>query len=346
MQLRKKYLLLLGLLFTIAATPIEAAIIDTVCVGQEGEVYFTIATPGTSYQWTVEGGNIVSDTDSSAVVVDWDTIPGIFDITLISANKQGCPGDTLIAQVWVVKEVEVRITGPAGLCLGDSITLTASGAEIYSWDDGGTGSTRSFKPNSNITLKVSGYIGYCLVDTTSYRVQVNPVPIADFTFSPDPPLLGDIVEFKDKSEGATRREWYIDSDSVTSVEKDPVHPFNDAGNKEVMLIAINEYGCSDTAIKVLKIDQDANIYIPTAFSPDGDGINDYFSIASTGLESLQVDIYNRWGQHIYSFTGVDGRWDGTHKGEPVPIGAYVYTLSASAVNKRKYYLNGSITVIK
>lgn len=84
------------------------------------------------------------------------------------------------------------------------------------------------------------------------------------------------------------------------------------------------------------------MYIPSAFSPNGDGINDMFGVKGEGIRDFQILIYNRWGEVIFESTDARKQWDGMFKGNPVEQGTYVYKLYASGIMKAK---TGAVTVI-
>ncbi len=85
-----------------------------------------------------------------------------------------------------------------------------------------------------------------------------------------------------------------------------------------------------------------SMYIPSAFSPNGDGINDMFGVKGEGIKDFQILIYNRWGEVIFETTEARKQWDGKYNGNPVEQGTYVYKLFASGVKKPR---TGAVTVI-
>ena len=68
------------------------------------------------------------------------------------------------------------------------------------------------------------------------------------------------------------------------------------------------------------------LYAPNAFSPDSDGINDFFKISGQGILDFQIEIYNRWGQMVYKSDDLSKGWNGTFKGENLPTGSYIYKI--------------------
>ena len=85
-----------------------------------------------------------------------------------------------------------------------------------------------------------------------------------------------------------------------------------------------------------------SIYIPSAFTPNGDGLNDTFGVKGEGIKNYHILIYNRWGEVIFESTEARKQWDGRYKGRPVEQGVYVYKLFAAGMKKGR---TGSVTVI-
>src|SRR5690606_3208950 len=108
----------------------------------------------------------------------------------------------------------------------------------------------------------------------------------------------------------------------------------------IEVIATNNIGCVDTAsITVTVTPTDEEIYIPNAFTPNGDGVNDIFKAYGNSIQSVELSIFNQWGEQIYHSSNGTLGWDGKHKGKLQPSGVYVYVmritlLSGTQVNKK------------
>ena len=87
-------------------------------------------------------------------------------------------------------------------------------------------------------------------------------------------------------------------------------------------------------------------YIPSAFTPNGDGVNDTFGIQGESINAFSIEIYNRWGQLVYQSQDATETWDGRYKGITAPQGAYVYKLTASSVTGRTSVKNGTVNLIQ
>ncbi len=153
------------------------------------------------------------------------------------------------------------------------------------------------------------------------------------------------VTFSNTSTGANSYNWsFGDGNSSTSVS--PTNTYTNVGTYTVVLAAINGT-CTDT----FRINVIANIattiIIPNIFSPNGDGINDEFFIPNTGMNSLNCDIFNRWGQLLHSITAPNQGWDGiTPNGDKAPDGTYMYILQAQGLDGKTYKQQGTVTLVR
>ena len=92
----------------------------------------------------------------------------------------------------------------------------------------------------------------------------------------------------------------------------------------------------------IKVPQEHALFVPNVFSPDGDGVNDYFQVMGKGLDHITIEIYNRWGQQVFVAPNLNEVWDGKYRGKPCPIGTYVYQLKID----KKPSQSGTVTLIR
>lgn len=113
------------------------------------------------------------------------------------------------------------------------------------------------------------------------------------------------------------------------------------------VIGYGKFGCSDTATVMVNVDFSSNVGMPSAFSPNGDGLNDVFKIGNINFEKMtEFRVFNRNGQCIYN--GVDPRlgWDGTFKGKPCDMGTYFYNIKVVYPDGTEVPLKGSVTLLR
>ncbi len=319
-------------------------VLDTVCAGAQGETYSVANTSGSTYNWSLEGGTLVSGQGSSTITVDWGNDTGIFELNVREVNKRGCPGDIVRAFVWVSRGVEVSVVGPSSVCKGQPIILSASGAAKYTWSTGLTGNALTFIPTKDEKLSVIGESA-CGIDTAEFFIKVYNKPKAQASYSPTNPGPGDVVKLIYQGDSAQTIRWNIPNRQ--SVEGQQVeHKFSDTGEFSVELIAIDVRGCADTTVKKVRVIPDVHVYIPNAFTPNGDGINQTFEPVVSNVKNMKLRVMNRWGQMVYEGEGLDASWDGNYQGQIAPESIYVYLVEVEGLDGRKYVYDGTVQLIR
>ena len=142
--------------------------------------------------------------------------------------------------------------------------------------------------------------------------------------------------------GMTQNTWM----SFTSEEQNPAYVFEEAGVYGLMLMVKNEFNCWDTVMKTIKVESDFAAYIPNAFTPNGDGLNDTFYPVLRGVKTCELQIFDRWGEVIFSSTSPEQAWDGTFKGEACKQDVYNYKLVLLNVKKEEKVYSGSILLYR
>jgi gliding motility-associated-like protein len=132
---------------------------------------------------------------------------------------------------------------------------------------------------------------------------------------------------------------------VDSVQE-PVYNYFITDTYQITLMVENTNGCRDTAYQWVDYRNVPFIHFPNAFSPNGDGVNDYFSIASLNLTGFTIRIFDRWGNLIYISDNPAFRWDGAMAGKGLPEGAYTFYFTGSGINGEKIEASGVVTLIR
>ena len=197
--------------------------------------------------------------------------------------------------------------------------------------------------NYTVSLKVSS--GPDCTDSVGKRgaVTVWPRPSAAFDFSPEYAEMLEEVRFFSKGSGASGLWWNFGNGS-SGDGREVSHAYRDTGIYLVEMIAENSYGCRDTAMEEIRIHEPFSAFIPSSFSPNGDGLNDVFVPASFSSSGYQLLIVNRWGQVILDC--MDCSWDGTYLGAPAPDGLYLFQLAFISEKGRRYTYGGTITLVR
>lgn len=227
---------------------------------------------------------------------------------------------------------------------------------IYNWNLGDNNSINEQNPSFSylntgsytVTLTIITTSG--CIDTSTFvypnAVNVFPYPQPGLVAEPlQASIFEPVISFSDTSKLAHYCALRI-SDG-TFVEKcDYTHNFKDTGYFKVTQIVKNELNCIDSVSLTVYIYPEFRLFIPDAFTPNGDGLNDTFKPSSIGLKEYNFDIYNRWGELIFRSTSLEDSWNGSFRGNTSPQGAYVYMLKVVDINGKSHTYNGKVVLIR
>ncbi len=198
----------------------------------------------------------------------------------------------------------------------------------------------------NYTLKVID-ANNC-IDSASTQVNFSTQVLADFTYQFSSDYSKSYVgDFTFSGFGAKNYFWDF-GDTYSSILQNPTHQFPDDNTYRVELIVNsgNPYFCIDTAVKMVKVLPPFNIYIPTAFTPNGDGKNDLLEIIASRVKEYHIYIYNRWGELVFKGNSLFDMWDGKYKNQESPEDVYTYRIDVISESDEKYLKIGTITLIR
>lgn len=282
---------------------------------------------------------------------------GTYTVTLIMHHPNACHTPDTVKQVisFKVQRVSAAFNIPDSVCLGTGINPVngSNNATSTTWTyTNGTTTTTVTPP---FTFNVPGTYtitqvcvnpGACnRTDSIKHVVKVLPAPYADFSFTPMTPVANVPTTFTNQSINATRYLWDF-GDATGSSEVNPVHQFNKTNTWTTCLTAYNTSNCPSTVCKSVPTEVIPIVGLPTGFSPNGDGENDILYVRGAAIKTMDLKIYNRWGQLVFESSSQDVGWDGKYNGEPQPIEAYGYVLSVSFIDGTAKLLKGNITLLR
>lgn len=170
--------------------------------------------------------------------------------------------------------------------------------------------------------------------------NVNPSPSAGFSISTTKSsIFNPDVEMTDRSIGADECVAYFGNDLVTR-NCNYLHTFTKPGIYRVSQLVTNEYGCTDTASKMVEITDEYAFFIPNSFTPNNDGKNEIFKPNVVGAKQYDFRVLDRWGKLVFQTDDIKQGWDGLQitSGEPAPIGMYIYRAEVrSYIDEIKLY---------
>ncbi|MFW5658943.1 MAG: gliding motility-associated C-terminal domain-containing protein, partial [Bacteroidota bacterium] len=312
---------------------------------------------------------------------------GSWRVNITTTDPNFCPGSARLP--FIMGETQrpdpsIIPSQPGQLCSGDTLMLTylprGAGYEHF-WQFVGSMQTSTedtiyIWETDSVELVLEHDICENFDTVLTYEIIVNPTPEGYFTFTPEPAYQNTPVAFtphlNDSSfiDSTLQYAWYFTGDSPVPdiITQDTVTEWSfdefDADSKEVEVVlefisSIGRTQCTHRDTDTVRI-LPQFLWIPTAFSPNSDGLNDYWDIYSEVIvpESFNVQIFNRWGIKVAELTAndfnrKDSGWDGRDQesGEACPEGVYVYVLKGQTVpNDRgvpqEFYRTGSVTIIR
>lgn len=282
--------------------------------------------------------------------------PGTYKVKLILNDTTYCNNpDSIIKTIRLSPIVKAQFNTPAEGCVPYNALFdnTSAGGLNFFWDFGdGTTSTLdnpthlySAVGSYTITLYAFDSTSCNKKDSTTFTITVSPIPVAAFTFTPDPPLENTFTQFANQSTGATKYLWAF-GDGDSSTEANPKHLYNATGTYNVCLSAINNAGCSDSICMPVKAIINPLLDVPNAFTPGKFGINGIVRVVGFGIKEMNWIIYNRWGQKVFQSTSKNEGWNGYYKGKLQPMDVYTYTLDVTFSDGTKTRKAGDITLIR
>ncbi|MCF8464269.1 MAG: PKD domain-containing protein [Flavobacteriales bacterium] len=286
---------------------------------------------------------------------------GFYQATLLATSNFGCV-ESVSHQVEIFPLPQISYTPiPNEGCqpltvVFDNNTTISNGYNIasYHWDLGHGISSSQVHPQT--IYPDSGFYDVQLIATSTNgcddtllvvdAIDVWPRPIAGFSSDKDEYIMFfPRVDFSDESFGAT--EWLYDfADGSISLDQNPSHEYQEAGNYQVIQTVNNDYGCDDeTSIRVI-VKPAIAFYIPNTFTPNADGLNETFAGNGVGLKEYEMWIFDRWGENLFYSSNMEFEWNGTYKGKQVESGMYIYRFVIVDVNNEQHQYNGEIFLMR
>ncbi len=197
-----------------------------------------------------------------------------------------------------------------------------------------------------VSLTVQNSFGCTSTVTTIIVIDVYPQAVAVIdatTLSTDE--FHPNIQFINASMNAESYIWNF-GDGSTSLEFAPDYTYNGAATYTVSMIANNRYNCADTAYLEITVYPEYTLYIPNAFTPDGDGTNDVFFAKGTYIKEFEMMIFDRWGELLYMSNSLDQGWDGTYRGILSKEDVYVYKIKYKTNRDEVLASEGHVTLLK
>ena len=317
------------------------------CGSNSSVTYSAIATSANgsiNYLWNP--GAVVTSTFNA-------TTAGVYNAIVIDAVS-GCSTTTQFTTTGNSTTPNLTSTALVSMpCGAASATLSANSTNTnvsYLW----TGPITAIITGSTIstpTVYIAGNYAVTVTDLATGCSNSNTVAVtqttilATFTANPTSGLSPLTVNFTNQTTGANSYNWSFGNGAVSS-STNPNAIYTGSGSYTVTLIA-TAGSCSATATAVIVVEDGLTLVIPNVFTPNGDGINDVFTILSTGVKEISLSVFNRWGLKLYDFSGPKAAWDGiTGTGEKASDGTYFYFVKVIGFDGKEVQKNGTVNLFR
>lgn len=189
----------------------------------------------------------------------------------------------------------------------------------------------------------------CKSDPVYPKITIGFEPLADFFMEPNPAYIGDEITFTNTSyrqDSIVMNFWKFGVEENQLMDIHPKHTYEQAGYYDVELVVVSAANCLSMIKKTIRIKPKLDIFIPSAFTPNTDYINDVFYARGEVIDDMHMRIYNQWGLLIFQTKNKFIGWDGTWKGKSQPEGNYTYVFECTTFDQQLIHLTGVFSLIR
>ena len=352
-------------IITVNVTPqlLIATTSNTLCHGDNIVLGPSITSPGKggpyTYLW-----NTSETTPTKVAVGNYSATTNNYTVTVSDGCSLPATGvfTLVVNPIPVISFVSDKLNGCAPLAI--TLTGTSNGiGDNFQWS---AGNNLNFSGNpKSVTLADSGKYTITLVVTSTLTgckatliknnyIEVYPMPIASFYSDPSTTtILSPTFNFTNTSQGAVGYNWNFGDPMAiggtnTSILINPSHSYANAGIYTVYLEVTSIKGCKDNTSLQVEVTPDFALYVPNTFTPDGNGLNDVFLPMGVGIDedNYRMDIFDRWGEQIFTSNSFRKGWDGSVKGNKIgQNGVYVYKITVYDMKGNKHPYVGHVTLL-
>ena len=337
-------------------------ILEDTTFGCENEIVEVegYSSNATSYLWSTSGSGTFENTDQSITeyIYSSEDIDNQEIKLYLRSQLGGCYwSDTSL--LILNKIPRVTISSDDFLCYpysSISLNISSSGNNPLSYNlnlNNQLYSSFSNLSSGEDSISISGLGFYQITNlkdafcegenSGEFNLILKNRPLAKFSLYPRETSISEpTVYVNDQSLFANYYEWSFGDSSNLSFEMDTYHEYQEAGTFEITLHVENEFGCKDSISNKVIINPEFELFIPNAFTPDGDNINDSFLCKGYGIDSFSISILNRWGQIVFSSNDIKTQWDG----ENAINGVYAYRIEVIDLIGKLHFFEGEVSMLR
>ncbi len=296
--------------------------------------------------------------------------PGIFNTTLSVISDQNCPAG-VSHMVKVSPNPVARFTAdpdsscdvPLIVSFSDSSTISSGTISNYHYNFGTGTAVNLMNGNTQYGYTNYGVYTVSLIVTSDQQctdsiiysnlIHVNQRPEPDFSYTPEPvPIIDPVAHFENTTIAYANYYCYWNFANLDSISNNcnPDFLFSMPGSYEVILYVIDENQCEASVRHTVNVNADLTVFVPNAFTPDGNGDNDVFGVQGIYLDHTDflMIIVNRWGETMYESSNPDEPWTGKVRNtdKMAPDGVYAYFIRVKDLSGHRREMKGYVTLVK
>ncbi len=298
-------------------------------------------TPPYSYSWN---STPIQTTQNLSNV-----IPGTYSLTI--TDSKGC-----------IKQYTQTVGTTVGLPLAASATpercfnstgtvfVSATGTAPYQylWNTTPPKTTQTVSglPSGSYVAQVTDFYGCQDLITVSVN-NIDDILFTNFSTNPQGEITaGDNIGITITPSSGWSLDTGLLSDGNLIIAQSVLHVFAQYGTYYATYYFTSANGCKDTVVEPIKVTDYITLYIPNAFSPNGDGKNDFFGAEGTFISSFEMSVFDRWGQLVTKIDNIDKSWNGTYKGKDALEDTYIYKGSVRDVFGKSRLFHGQVNLVR
>ncbi len=323
----------------------DPVFINESCVGNNGSITLNQTGGVTPFQYSIDNGATFQSSNSFTGLTG-----GTYDYIYLDDNACSATGQITLTTGAGPTIIDSTILQPTCdvNCNGFiMLEVLGNGPMSYSLNGGTPQADSVFSGlcDGTYTVSIEDADGCTTSQTITLTAPVSPT--AGFSADVTSGISPLTVNFTNSSINANTYSWNFGDGSAIDTSTNPQHIFSGTGVYSVMLVA-EATPCSDTAYLTIDVTGEPGLTAPNVFTPNFDGVNDVFRPQAIGMDSVQGEIYNRWGELVFEWWGVNGYWDGYTKpsGQMAPAGTYFYVITATGMDSNSFVETGTVQLMR
>jgi gliding motility-associated-like protein len=299
------------------------------------------STPGLTFQYYEDAACTTPLSSASAI-----TTGGTYYIRGVYAAT-GCVTDVKPVEVIINSSPALTVAGASIVCKGEAVTITASSpGNTITWQNMNGGNSVIVYPQATTTYTAVATNAAGCFATATVQIQVRNFDVS-LTANTNPIMPGTTLTL---TSGATS------SYTVVGWKPETLFPAQSAfaqsflikdSSQTFTVIGRSADGCLDTASLRVELEPgDKDFFIPNAFTPNNDGKNDVFRLYGSSIKSVELRVFNQWGELVYETKDKTKGWDGTFKGRAQPVGVYPFGAKVTFLDGTVVTKRGTVNLVR